>query len=183
VTDAYKLGLAVLRCLAPGPGAASSRSAGRLAGAIDPVGAGLVSRALSADRGQRPTARDWHGYLSWVVASRRAIPEVVTVSLGDWARPQVPALGVLPLDSVLTALAWRPAIRVPDLPAVPSPHVPGLVEILKPDRTTAMTLPRLDGVIARSSGAVAEAVLSEGNRYLAALRRTKLGGRDDQAHG
>ena len=36
--------------------------------------------------------------IPWALRDRISI-------IGDWARPQVPALGVLPLDSVLTALA------------------------------------------------------------------------------
>jgi len=62
-TDVYKLGLAILRCLTPGRGAASSTAPGRLAGVLDPEGIDLVTRALSADRCQRPTAKDLYVYL------------------------------------------------------------------------------------------------------------------------
>ena len=171
VTDAYKLGLAVLRCLTPGPGAASTRSAGRLAEALGPAGAGLAARALSADRSLRPTARDWHGYLSRLAASRQAFAPGVTVSLGDLARPVVPALEAFSPPS-----AGCPAVGVPDLPAVDWPHVLDLVESLMPDRPATAALPRVDDVIALSSGAVAGTVRNETDKYLAALRRAGLGG-------
>ncbi|MFC4063080.1 hypothetical protein ACFOWE_32785 [Planomonospora corallina] len=71
VTDVYKLGLAILRCLAPGKGAGSSRSAGRFTSdAIDDAGRDLVERALSPDRSVRPTAKDLYVHLSRSVASR-----------------------------------------------------------------------------------------------------------------
>jgi hypothetical protein len=171
VTDAYKLGLAVLRCLTPGPGAASTRSAGRLAEALGPAAAGLAARALSADRSLRPTARDWHGYLSRLAASRQAFAPEVTVSLGDLARPVVPALETFSPPS-----AEYPAVGVPDLPAVGWPHVLDLVESLWPDRPATAALPRVDDVIALSSGAVAGTVRNETDKYLAALRRAGLGG-------
>ena len=177
-TDAYKLGLAVLRCLTPGPGAASTRSAGRLAGTLDPAGADLVARALSADRGLRPTARDWHGYLSRAAEARQALAQPVTVSLGDLARPVVPALEAVHLES-----PGIPAVSVPDLPAMPHPHVLDLVEKLMPDRPAVVSLPRVDDVIAQSSRAVAGTVRDESDRYLATLRRAGLGGGNDQAHG
>jgi hypothetical protein len=177
-TDAYKLGLAVLRCLTPGPGAASTRSAGRLAGTLDPAGADLVARALSADRGLRPAARDWHGYLSRAAEARQALAQPVTVSLGDLARPVVPALEAVHLES-----AGIPAVSVPDLPAMPHPHVLDLVEKLMPDRPAVVSLPRVDDVIAQSSRAVAGTVRDESDRYLATLRRAGLGGGNDQAHG
>jgi hypothetical protein len=177
-TDVYKLGLAILRCLTPGPGAASSRSASRLADALGPAGAGLAARALSADRSQRPLASDWHRYLSRLAASRQALAPEVTVSLGELARPEVPALEAFSLPP-----AGTPAVGVPDLTAVPWPHVLDLVESLMPDRPATAALPRVDDVIALSSGAVAGTVLNETDKYLAALRRAGLGGRDDQAHG
>jgi hypothetical protein len=177
-TDAYKLGLAVLRCLTPGPGAASNRSPEGLAEALGPAGSGLAARALSADRDLRPTARDWHGYLGRLAASREALEPGVTVSLGDLARPVVPALEAFALPS-----APGPVVGVPDLPAVSWPHVLDLVESLMPDRPTTAAVPRVDDVIALSSGAVAGTVRTETDKYLAALRRAGLGGRDDQAHG
>ena len=80
-TDVYKLGLVILRCLTPGKGANTARSVHRLADELDAEGIDLVNRALSADRGQRPTAKEMYHYLYQVVAQRTALPEVISVRL------------------------------------------------------------------------------------------------------
>lgn len=185
VTDTYKLGLAVLRFLVPGPAGASSGSVSLLPGELDPVGADLVTRALSADRGQRPTAKDLYGYLHRVVACRMATREPVTVSFGCLPRPHVPALEALSLAPVTAAFAGRPFARVgvPDMPRPPSMRALDLVESLRPDRSAAVPRPRIDEAIAAASGAVRDLVLSEGQRYVAALRQARLGGGNDQARG
>jgi hypothetical protein len=76
VTDVYKLGLAILRCLTPGKGSSMARSSGRLDHELDPAGKMLVDRALSADRATRPTARELYAYLYGVAAPRTADPEI-----------------------------------------------------------------------------------------------------------
>jgi hypothetical protein len=76
VTDAYKLGLAILRCLTPGKGSSTSRSSDRLDHELDPAGSRLVARALSADRTARPTAKELYTYLHGVAAPRTAGPEI-----------------------------------------------------------------------------------------------------------
>ena len=81
VTDVYKLGLAILRCLTPGKGAASSRSATRLAAELDAEGIALVTRAVRADRGGRPTAKELYGYLYRFVLARIKPPEVLVAKL------------------------------------------------------------------------------------------------------
>lgn len=81
VTDVYKLGLAVLRCLTPGKGAASTRVVGRLIGELDAAGLDLVTRALSDDRAVRPTAKELYSYLRQVVAARVRVPEVTMAHL------------------------------------------------------------------------------------------------------
>jgi hypothetical protein len=63
-TDCYKLGLAILRCLTPGAGAAFTTSMDRLTGKLDSEGTDLVARALSPDRAARPPARVLHAYLA-----------------------------------------------------------------------------------------------------------------------
>ena len=63
-TDVYKLGLAVLRCLTPGPGAASTWDVGRLHNVLDDEGVNLIKRATSADPDQRPqSAKEIFEYL------------------------------------------------------------------------------------------------------------------------
>jgi hypothetical protein len=75
VTDVYKLGLAILRCLAPGKGAMSSRNPSRLDGRLDDAGMELVRRALG-DRDQRPTAKELYAYFYGVVSPVVRPPEV-----------------------------------------------------------------------------------------------------------
>ncbi len=81
VTDAYKLGLAVLRSLNPGEGATTLVSARHLLGKLDDEGVELVGRALSADRDRRPTARELFGYLERVTAPRILPPKVAMAEL------------------------------------------------------------------------------------------------------
>jgi hypothetical protein len=85
-TDVYKLGLAILRCLTPGKGAASARGASRLAAALDKEGVDLIGRALSADPDERPTAKDMYRYLCRVLSPRTSVPEVTAAKLTTrWA--------------------------------------------------------------------------------------------------
>ncbi|GII62311.1 hypothetical protein Skr01_23960 [Sphaerisporangium krabiense] len=81
VSDVYKLGLAILRCLTPGKGAATTTSVERLAGELDDEGAGLLARALSRDRAVRPAARELYAYLKRTVTRRTAPPRVVRMEL------------------------------------------------------------------------------------------------------
>jgi len=185
VTDAYKLGLAILRVLVPGAGDAPGEPAGLLPGELDPVGADLVTRALSADRARRPTAKDLYGYLYRVVACRTAARAPVTVSLGGLARPQVPALEAFCFDPMTAAFAGRLSTRVsgPGPLRVPPVRALDLVESMRPDRLTPMAAPRLDEAIAATSGALQGLIQNEGQRYVASLRRARLGGGNDQANG
>ena len=81
VTDTYKLGLAILRCLTPGKGASSSREIGRLIGELDPEGTDLIARSLGADRAHRPTANDLYSYLERLVSQRATAPKVLLAKL------------------------------------------------------------------------------------------------------
>jgi serine/threonine protein kinase len=80
-TDVYKLGLAVLRCLNPGQGAATMRNPNRLAGKLDPAGAALIARAVDKDPAKRPTAKELYTYLRSLVVSRTSPPEVISARL------------------------------------------------------------------------------------------------------
>ena len=81
VTDVYKLGLAILRCLNREKGAATTRDPRRVAGKLDPAGAALVGRAVGRDRAGRPTAKELYAYLSSEVRRRVQPPEVITARL------------------------------------------------------------------------------------------------------
>ena len=80
-TDVYKLGLAILRCLNPGKGAATMKDPSRLVGQLDQAGVDLIARALDQDPARRPTAKELYAYLRGVVASRIAPPEVIAARL------------------------------------------------------------------------------------------------------
>ncbi|NYD71022.1 hypothetical protein [Herbiconiux flava] len=81
-TDRYKLGLLVLRVLAPaGDGLDRSRDASRAAGVLDEPGQRMLDRALGDDPAARPTAADWYGYLRGLVASQLAAPVIRGVSV------------------------------------------------------------------------------------------------------
>ena len=80
-TDVYKLGLAILRCLNPGKGAATMRDPGRVAGKLDGTGVDLIARAVDQDPAQRPTAKKLYAYLRGVVAPRVAPPGVIAARL------------------------------------------------------------------------------------------------------
>lgn len=81
VTDVYKLGLAILRCLSPGKGAGTAKSPARLAHELDAVGLDLVARAVGADRGARPTAKELYAYLCSLQKARVHPPEVIAARL------------------------------------------------------------------------------------------------------
>ena len=80
-TDVYKLGLAILRCLNPGKGAATMRDSNRVAGKLDQAGADLIARTADPDPARRPTAKELYAYLRGIVASRLAPPEVIMARL------------------------------------------------------------------------------------------------------
>jgi tetratricopeptide (TPR) repeat protein len=80
-TDVYKLGLAILRCLTPGKGASTARSVDRVTDELDAEGIDLLDRALSADRGRRPTVKEMYRYLFGLVSQRTALPEVLSARL------------------------------------------------------------------------------------------------------
>jgi hypothetical protein len=81
VTDVYKLGLAILRCLSPGKGASAAKNPARLAHELAPAGLDLIERAVGADRGARPTAKELYAYLRGVVVSRTTPPKVISARL------------------------------------------------------------------------------------------------------
>lgn len=80
-TDVYKIGLAILRCLTPGKGAASARKPTRMAGELDATGQALLARALGEDRKDRPVAKDLYSYLRQLVLPMIAVPEVLAARL------------------------------------------------------------------------------------------------------
>jgi uncharacterized protein YegL len=68
-SEVYQLGLAILRCLTPGAGAAVATDPARLAGVLNATGIDLVTNALSADRSTRPTAGELARYLGDLAAA------------------------------------------------------------------------------------------------------------------
>jgi hypothetical protein len=80
-TDVYKLGLAILRCMTPGKGAATAMNPAGVAGALDPEGENLITRVLGPDRGQRPPARELYDYFYRLVSALVLPPEVTMARL------------------------------------------------------------------------------------------------------
>ena len=80
-TDVYKIGLAILRCLTPGKGAASARKPARIDDELDATGKALLARALGQDRKDRPVAKDLYSYLRQLVLPMIAVPEVLAARL------------------------------------------------------------------------------------------------------
>jgi hypothetical protein len=88
-TDVYKLGLAALRCLVPGPNASTRRSPRKLRRVLDPAGFDLMHKALSG-RAQRPAAKELYGYLRQTVEARTGPPQITRVDIEArrWLRGQ-----------------------------------------------------------------------------------------------
>jgi hypothetical protein len=80
-TDVYKIGLAMLRCLTPGKGAASARKPARIDDELDATGKALLARALGDDRKDRPVAKDLYSYLRQLVLPMITVPEVLAARL------------------------------------------------------------------------------------------------------
>jgi len=145
VTDVYKLGLAILRCLSPGKGAVTAKSAARLANELDGVGLDLVARAVGADRRARPLARELYGYLCSQQKSRVHPPEVITARL---ATP----LRVRGMDA---RVEWE-ITNVPEVTIRVGSSAPMTVPV------PANAGPQLHVFPARESGPV---TIEAGNRY------------------
>jgi hypothetical protein len=96
-SDRYKLGLLVLRVLAPaGDGLERSRDASRVLGVVDETGQRMMRAALDADAEERPTAGQWYEYLRSVILGQLAAPvlrrvsvDPVLVAEGDEVRLEV----------------------------------------------------------------------------------------------
>lgn len=144
-TDVYKLGLAILRCLNPGKGAATMKDPGRVTGQLDQAGADLIARALDSDPARRPTAKELYAYLRGVVASRIAPPEVVSARL-------VTPMRVRGMDA---RVEWQIA-NVSEVTIWVGTSPPMTVPV------TVMGGPQLHAFPARDSGPV---TLEAGNRY------------------
>jgi TIR domain len=80
-TDVYKLGLAIVRCLKPEPGATTTRDAERLVGILDTEGLDLVTRALSDIPSVRPTADELYRYLKLFTDPRISPPIIEQTEL------------------------------------------------------------------------------------------------------
>ncbi|HWF79302.1 MAG TPA: hypothetical protein VN695_01885 [Streptosporangiaceae bacterium] len=80
-SDTYKLALAILRCLTPGKGAGTVRAPSRFSGELDAAGVALVTKALSDDPGQRPSAKELYEYLYQAVQPLIKVPEILAARL------------------------------------------------------------------------------------------------------
>lgn len=79
-SDRYKLGLLILRVLAPaGDGLERSRDADRVLGVLDAVGQLMLADALGGEPAKRPSAAEWYQYLRDVVVENLAPPVIRSV--------------------------------------------------------------------------------------------------------
>jgi hypothetical protein len=80
-TDVYKLGLAIVRCLKPESGAIYTKDVGRLTGILDTDGIALLTRALSLNRSERPSAEELSRYLDGVTRRLMVPPSISNAEL------------------------------------------------------------------------------------------------------
>jgi hypothetical protein len=113
-SDVYKLGLAILRCLNPGRGAATMRDPSRLAGRLDAAGAELVAQAMDPDPARRPTAAELYAYLRGAVPDpqRAIMPPAAALRL-----PARPSAAVWNAASSREVLPWAAGVAVVPAPA------------------------------------------------------------------
>jgi hypothetical protein len=112
-TDRYKLGLLILRVLAPaGDGLERSRDAGRIRSVLDETGQRMMHDALGEDPAGRPSASEWYGYLRSVIVQNLSAPEIrrvvvspALVAEGDEVRLDVELSGARQLTIELPGRA------------------------------------------------------------------------------
>lgn len=80
-TDVYKLALCILRMLVRGRGTTQLKDPAYLQGILNRDGVELITRALSPDRAQRPTAREQFECLSEAIISRAQPPVMLTAEI------------------------------------------------------------------------------------------------------
>jgi hypothetical protein len=80
-TDVYKLGLCVLRMLVRGKGTTQLKDPAYLQGILDQEGVDIISRALSNDRSQRPTAAAQFKSLMETVINRAQPPVMLSAGI------------------------------------------------------------------------------------------------------
>ncbi len=112
-TDLYKLGLLILRVLAPaGDGLERSRDADRVRGVLDETGQRMMQDALGEEPGDRPTAAEWYAYLRGLIVENLEAPVVRSVTVtpalvaeGDEVRLEVEFTGARQLTIELPGRA------------------------------------------------------------------------------
>ncbi|MGD8166675.1 hypothetical protein ACEXOS_005590 [Herbiconiux sp. P16] len=100
-TDRYKLGLLILRVLAPaGDGLERSRDADRIRSVLDGAGQRMMTRALGDEPDERPSASEWYDYLRGVIIAsldapviRSVVVSPALVAEGDEVRLEVELSG------------------------------------------------------------------------------------------
>ncbi|MFB2583009.1 hypothetical protein ACEXQD_17305 [Herbiconiux sp. P15] len=81
-SDRYKLGLLILRVLAPaGDGLERSRDADRIRGVVDDTGHRMMREALGDDPSVRPSAAAWYQYLRGVIVENLEAPVILSVEV------------------------------------------------------------------------------------------------------
>jgi hypothetical protein len=81
VTDRYKLGLFVLRCLTPDRNSSINRDPNEARGVLDVHGLKLLTAAIRGTPAERPSAEEWHRYLRRALGETLAPPRLDRVEL------------------------------------------------------------------------------------------------------
>ena len=100
-TDRYKLGLLILRVLAPaGDGLERSRDASRIEGVLDEAGVRMMTAALGDEPAERPSASEWYEHLRGMIVEQLSAPTIERVEVspalvaeGDEVRLEVELTG------------------------------------------------------------------------------------------
>jgi hypothetical protein len=104
-TDRYKIGLFVLRCLAPGKLSSIDRDPARADAALDVEGRALLRAALSHTPRERTTAQAWGRYFDRRATGRPPLPARVPGRIPTVASPQPRPSGGRRRDAVGQ---WQP---------------------------------------------------------------------------
>ncbi|MTD54792.1 hypothetical protein [Amycolatopsis pithecellobii] len=87
-TDIYKLALCVIRGLQQGRGVTQTRDPAGLAGKLDAPALDVITRAVGADRGRRPTAKELFDCLEQNLLAKASPPTLRSASLNRTAVPR-----------------------------------------------------------------------------------------------
>jgi len=96
------------------------------------------------------------------------------VDYGFLPTPQVPRLPALPMAVLAQMIAAAPAVRMPEIPAVPDLDTFGLVQSLMQSAALTVPLPQLGAAVAQASAAATAALQAQANQIGTSVRTAYL---------